>query len=239
MEFNNIIDYLGKHREIIEEDREIDDCMQFHFNIFGQPEKVFVKNREAFDKMYNAAKYLISKYSAVPAKQLFQNYVDENGILKQKGFQRAINLLKLIDKSNSNDLSEPVFKTIEKMYDWLDTFEKDKSHRISYYTYQAELDSWTNAYIDMLGIKVSTVYGFNKIKDNMIELLNDLSTRSTSKNGMRFEYNVIPDADSITSKYKQTIDMLIENTFSVAMQTSTRGQTKVSKRHISLQTVSF
>lgn len=239
LEFNNIIDYIGKHRDIIEEDRSIDECIIYEFNIFGQPEKVIVKSLEAFEKMFNSARYLISKYSVTRAKQLIQNYVDENGILKQKGFMRAINLLRLIDKSNTNDLSEPIFKTIEKMYIWLDEFEKDKSLRVSYNTYQSELDSWINSYIDMLGIKISTIYAYNKIKDNMVELLNDLATRNTSKNGMRFEYNVLPDTDSVFVKYKQTIDSLIENTFSVSMGTSGVGQSQVNRKHMSVKSVGF
>lgn len=51
---------------------------------------------------------LMKRYSDVKAINIIMEYVDENGILKQKYFQRAINLLKLIDSSEANELSEPI-----------------------------------------------------------------------------------------------------------------------------------
>ena len=94
-----------------------------------------------------------------------------NGILKQKYFQRAINLLKLIDSSEANELSEPISKALNKMYQFVDGFESDKNKRIGYETYQTTLDNWVNEYVDDLGIKITTKYAYDKIKDGLSEMI--------------------------------------------------------------------
>lgn len=237
LEFNNVIKYITEHRDMILEDREQEQFMRIEFNIFGMPETIIFKSKEAFETMYSYAKFLSGKYSPQKAKDILYQYVNEEGILKMKHLRRAINLLKLIDKADSNDLSEPVFKILERMYNFIDAFHVNKNYRISYNTYQAELDAWCNQYIDLLGIKIGTTYGYQKIKDNMVEMLNDISTRNTTKNGIRFEYNVLPDTDGALAKYKQTIDMMIESTFKLTHTLKDSNPTK--SRHIILEAQSF
>ena len=41
-----------------------------------------------------------------------------------------------------------------------------------------------------LGIRINTKYGFDKIKDGLLEMLSDLATKQQGKNGIRFTYNV-------------------------------------------------
>ena len=238
LEFVDIISYLGKHRDIIYEDREQEDFVKILYNIFAVPEQVLVKSKEAFDAMFLPAKYLISKYSTQKAKDIILQYVDDTGILKQKQFKRAINLLKLLDKSESNDLSEPVFKSIEKIYDWVDKFMMNKSFRVSYNSYQATLDQWTNEYIDTLGIKVASTYGFEKIRDSLVEMLNDIALKNTSKDGIRFEYNKLPDQDGALSKYRKSIDTMIENMFSITSEVVSSSK-RVRQNHVILSEQPF
>lgn len=224
LEFTDIISWIGKHRELIVEDRSIDKCIQIDFNIFAVPTKVTVKSKEALDSMYSIAKYIISKYSVSKAKDIILDYVDDTGILKQKQFKRAMNLMRLVDRADNNELAEPVFKTIEKMYEWLDKFSLNKNYRISYNTYQAELDTWTHNYIDTLGIKIDSQYGFQKIRDNIVEMLNDLAMKNTSKDGIRFDYNRLPDEDGTIAKHKKSVDTMVENMFKIVNDTVTQGK---------------
>ena len=177
-------------------------------------------------------------YSSLFRDVIILQYVDDAGILKQKQFKRAINLLKLLDKSESNDLSEPVFKSIEKIYDWVDKFMMNKSFRVSYNSYQATLDQWTNEYIDTLGIKVASTYGFEKIRDSLVEMLNDIALKNTSKDGIRFEYNKLPDQDGALSKYRKSIDTMIENMFSITSEVVSSSK-RVRQNHIVLTEQSF
>lgn len=238
LEFHGVIEWIGKHKDLIIEDRTMNDFVFIEYNIYGSPIQVFVKSKEAFEKMYSAAKYIIKKYSVTKAKELITRYVDEAGILKQKYFIRAINLMKLIDKADSNELSEPMFLTLEKMYAWMDKFHINKGYRISYNTYMADVDAWTNSYIDMLNIKVNTIYGFQKIKDNIIEMLNDLGTKNTTKEGVRFDYNTLPNEDGSLVKYRKSVDSMIETMFKITSDTVTKNK-KPREKHIILQKQEF
>lgn len=238
LEFHGVIDWIGKHKDLIIEDRTMNDFVFIDYNIYGTPVQVFVKSKEAFEKMYSSAKYIIGKYSVTKAKELITRYVDDAGILKQKYFIRAINLMKLIDKADSNELSEPMFNTLEKMYTWMDKFHINKGYRISYNTYMADVDAWTNSYIDMLNIKISTVYGFQKIKDNILEMLNDLGTKNTTKEGIRFDYNVLPNEDGSLVKYRKSVDTMIETMFNITNDAVSKNK-KPREKHITLQKQEF
>lgn len=218
LEFNNLIDWIGKNKDCVYEDREQQQFVLPLFNLMGSPVKVTVKSREALDRMYMFAKFAITKYSVIRAKELINQYIDDNGMLKLKAFSRAIHLLKLIDKADNNELTAPTLKILEKMYDWLDTFSVNKNYRISHNTYVAELDSWTNSYIDMLKIKIKTTYGYEKIKDNIIEMLNDLSCKNMTKEGIRFDYNKLPEANSNNEKYRKSVDTMVENMFKITSE---------------------
>lgn len=233
IEWNDFISWIGKHKELIVEDRSIDEFVKVDINLYSNPEKIIVKSKEAFDFVYSPAKYICSKYSKQKAIELIYNYVDEAGILKKKTFTRTIHLMKLVDKADSNELAEPTFKTIEKMYEWLDKFSIDKGYRISYNTYQADLDVWTNSYIDMLGIKINTSYGFQKIKDNIIEMLNDLATKNTNKEGIRFDYNTVPNEDGVNYKHKKSVDTMIEKMFNITADNTTINK-KPREKHVIL-----
>ena len=238
LEFYNIVDWIGKHKDAIIEDRTMDEYLHIEYNLYGNPVFVYVKSKEALEKMYNSAKYIISKYSLTKAKELILQYVDESGVLKQKQFIRSINLMKLIDKSDTNELSEPMFKMLDKMYNWMDKFQIDKNYRISYNTYMAEVDAWTNSYIDMLNININTTYGFQKVRDNVVEMLNDIGTKNTSKNGIRFEYNSIPDEDGKLVTNKRSVDNMIEAMFKINAIDGIKN-TKIRNKHVVLEKQEF
>lgn len=215
LEFTNIINWIGKNTDLVFEDREQEEFVKVEFDIFASPIKCIVKSKEALDKMYSSAKYLISKYSVTKCLEIINNYVDESGILKQKNFKRAINLLKLVDSSDANELTIPMTNMLEKMYDFVDKFEISKDYKISYNTYQATIDEWANSYIDMLGIKIFTTYGYDKIKDGIIEMLADIAIKNTTKNGIKFSYNKLPDQDSNSVLNRRSVDTMIQNMFSI------------------------
>ncbi|MEI6423164.1 MAG: hypothetical protein WCP55_13160, partial [Lentisphaerota bacterium] len=213
LEFTDIIGWIGKHPDIVVENRLLDEFIKITFDVFATPLVVEVKSREALDTMYKHAKYLISKYSITKCLDIINQYVDDAGILKMKNFKRAINLLKLIDSSDNNELAIPMTKILEKIYDFIDDFEKHKDYKISYDNYQAILNEWTTSYIDMLGIKVKTEYAFLKLKDQIVEMLNDIATKHTSKAGLKFTYNKMVDQDSASVINRRSVDNMIQNMF--------------------------
>lgn len=248
LEFTDAIDWIGKNSNKIIEDRDLTKndeegnvipCFVYIiYDVFASPQQVVVRSREALDKMYKAARFLIKRYSKVKALDIIYGYVDNNGILKQKNFQRAINLLKLIDSSEANELAEPITKSLEKMYLFVDKFETNKDYRIGYETYQSLLETWTNEYIDTLGIRINTKYGFDKIKDGLVEMLADLATKQTGKSGMRFSYNKMPEQDSTTVLNRRSIDTLVASMFNIT-ETVVNNKNRVKQTHIVLQTQNF
>lgn len=251
LEFNNVIEWIGKHTELVIEDRDLtidvttpdgiitEPCyVKVIFDVFASPQQVIVRSKEALDKMYKPAKYLINRYSMVKALDIIYKYVDDNGVLKQKNFLRAINLLKLIDSSDANELADPIVKTLEKMYGFIDKFETSSDYRIGYESYQATIDAWVAEYIDMLGIKVNTKYGWDKIRNGLVEMMADLSTRQTSKNGMRFSYNRIPDQDSSNVLNRRSIDSIVTSMFNIT-ETVIDKKKQVRDKHVILQPQNF
>lgn len=251
LEYTETIEWILKNPDLIIEDREltkevtlngiteITPCyVQVIFDVFATPQNVIVKSREALEKMIKPAKYLINRYSKKKALDIIYQYVDDNGILKQKNFLRAINLLKIIDSSDANELGEPITKALEKMYLFVDKFEINKDYKIGYETYQSLLDTWTNEYIDILGIKINTKYGFDKIRDGLIEMLQDLSTKSTSKNGIRFSYNKLPEQDSTNVINRRSIDTLVSTMFNIT-DNLVSNKRRLKEKHIVLKQQQF
>lgn len=244
LEYFNLIDWIGKNSDKIIEDRDLigEDGKEIFikpiYDLFATPVNVIVKSKEALDKMFKPAKYLIKKYSEEKAINIILQYVDEKGILKQKYFQRSINLLKLIDSSNANELSEPINNTLNRIYNFVDMFETDKNYRIGYQAYQSQLQLWVNEYIQDLGIKISTKYAFEKIQDAITEMINDIATRSTSKNGIRFSYNKLPQQDSNIILNRNSIDTLVSNMFNLT-EIIVADKNRMKNNHIILEKQEF
>jgi hypothetical protein len=174
----------------------------------------------------------------VKAIDIIYKYVDSNGVLKLKNFTRAINLLKLIDSSDANELADPIVKTLEKMYIFVDKFETNKDYHIGYEAYQATIESWVAEYIDMLGIKINTKYGWDKIRNGIVEMMADLSSRKSGKNGMRFNYNRMPDQDSTNVLNRRSIDSIVQSMFKIT-ETVITNKKQIRDKHIILQPQSF
>lgn len=230
LEFNNIIDWISKNlsdTELIVEDRTITDYIQISFDTFATPKLCVVQSRIALEKMIRFAKFLVKKYSPNRCIQLIMQYVNEDGILQQKKFSRAIQLIKLIESSENAQLSEPIIKIIEDIYVFLDQFELDKNKRIPYDTYKSTIEKWTYDYIESIGVKINTKYAFDKIKDSIIDLLSNIAEKSTSKNGISFNYILLPEQNNQELINKQTIDVMITNMFNVTQKLhTTRGISK-------------
>ena len=242
LEFNNVIEFIHKNMTMVQEDRELmgEDglpiFLKVNHNLFAQPESIIVRSKEALDKMIRPAKYLASRYSQTKAIEIINQYIDDNGILKQKYFQRSINLLRLVEKSDANELAEPLTNIIERMYGFIDKFEKRKDFRVSYESYQSIIDTWTYDYIDMLGIKINTKYGFEKLRDGLSEMLADIATKQTSKNGIRLTYNKIPDQNNSNILNRRSIDTIITNMFSI---TGDVGTSVTRQKHVELEVQDF
>jgi len=236
LEFNGVIDWIGKNSDLIFEDRDLEEFIVVKFDLFASPQNVTCKSREALDTMFKPAKYLISKYSVTKILQIIDSYIDENGILKQKNFQRAINLLKLIDSSDANELADPLGKILEKMYEFVDSFETGTNVTISYNTYKSTLENWTHEYIDMLGIKISTQYAFDKLSDSINEMLTDIATKSTGKAGIKFVYNKMPDQDSVSVLNRRSVDSMVSKMFNLTTEIINENKSQNARnKHIILQ----
>lgn len=244
VEFENTIEWMGKNPDLVVEDRNlVDDENNIKFVLveydhFATPVKVTVRSKEAFDKMYKSARYIIKLYSATKAIDLIMQHVGEDGILKMKPFERAIGLLKLISSSNANLLADPLVAMVEKIYAFVDNFEVDKEIKISYDNYRLTLDLWTNQYIDLLGIKINSQYGFEKIQNSIVETLNMVAKRHASKTGLRFSYNKLPEQNSSTVINRRSVDILVQNMFGISNELQTFGST-VTKKHVILENQQF
>lgn len=256
LEYTGTIDWIGKNNNLVIEDRDLvyeDNVtinnvehhvgdiryVQVIYDVFATPQQVIVRNREALDKMFRSAKYLINRYTPRKAMDILFKYVDENGILKQKNFHRAINLLKLLDSAESNELAEPLMRSLEKMYSFVDKFETNKDYKIGYQTYRSTLEAWTNEYIDMLGIKIHTKYGFDKIYDSLQEMLFDLSSKTQTQSGLRFTYNKLPEQNSSNVLNRRSIDTIVQNMFNILESEVNKKYHDSQTRHIIFEKQSF
>ena len=80
--------------------------------------------------------------------------------------------------------------------------------------------------------------GILKIKDGLSEMLSDLSTRQTSKNGIRFMYNKLPEQDSSLILNRRSIDSLVTNMFKVT-ENIIQNKNKIKDKHIILEKQEF
>lgn len=233
LEFNYVIDWIMKNPDLIFEDREQDDFVKITFDIFATPMSVVVKSKEALNFMIKPARYLIGRYTQKRCLDIINNYVDDNGILKQKQFKRGINLIKLVESSDTNELSIHVTTIIESIYEFIDQFQIDYNKRISYNSYTSFIDNVVNKYIDDIGIRINTKYGWDKIKDSVVEMINDIGVKSTSKNGIRFDYNKLPDQDSQQVLNRRSIDTMVENLFKITSDiASNKYKNSPREKHI-------
>lgn len=238
LEYVNVVEWIGKNPDNVIEDRDLDVFVKVDFDVFASPQTCTVKSKEALDKMYKPARYMLKRYSVKRAVDIIENYVDDSGILKLKNFQRAINLMRLIDSSDCGELAEPLSRMLEKMYAFVDIFEKSSSFRLSYETYKTTLDHWTNEYTDMLGIKLNSQYAFEKVRDSLTEMLLDVAKKDQNKTGVRFTYNKLESFDSTNVLNRRSIDQLIENMFELT-STLESSVKKIKEKHVVLEEQEF
>lgn len=244
LEFSDVIEFIMKHTDMIQEERDLVDdkgipCnLKIDFDIFSTPTAIFVRSKEALEKMIGYARYLIKRYSKTKAKELLLRYVTEEGILEQKKFKRAINLLKLVEASDANELSEPITRTLEKIYEFVDKFDISKDYRVTFDSYRSFLELLTNDYIAMLGIKINTKHAFDKIQDSIVEMIQDVATKSTSSKGIRFTYNRLSDQDSERVINRRSVDTIVQNMFKLTSDLILE-KNRIRKKHIILQKQEF
>ena len=244
LEFSDVIEFIMKHTDMIQEERDLVDAngipcnIKIDFDIFSTPTAIFVRSKEALEKMIGYARYLIKRYSKTKAKELLLRYVTEEGILEQKKFKRAINLLKLVEASDANELSEPITRTLEKIYEFVDKFDISKDYRVTFDSYRSFLELLTNDYIAMLGIKINTKHAFDKIQDSIVEMIQDVATKSTSSKGIRFIYNRLSDQDSERVINRRSVDTIVQNMFKLTSDLILE-KNRIRKKHIILQKQEF
>lgn len=244
LEFSDVIEFIMKHTDMIQEERDLVDAngipcnIKIDFDIFSTPTAIFVRSKEALEKMIGYARYLIKRYSKTKAKELLLRYVTEEGILEQKKFKRAINLLKLVEASDANELSEPITRTLEKIYEFVDKFDISKDYRVTFDSYRSFLELLTNDYIAMLGIKINTKHAFDKIQDSIVEMIQDVATKSTSIKGIRFTYNRLSDQDSERVINRRSVDTIVQNMFKLTSDLILE-KNRIRKKHIILQKQEF
>ena len=240
LEFNNTIEYIIKNSFSVIEDRDMMDCyVKVVFNPFAQPEKVFVRSKVALDKMLRPAHYLVQRYSTNKCMDIIDQYIDTKGLLRKKNFMRAINLLKLVEAHGNNELSAGVEKCIEEIYDYVDKFVIDSNLKVSYSSHMNFLDNLTNNYISYLGLTIRTRYGFDKLRDSVVEIFRDIAVTERSGKDVKFRYNKLPDQDSYNIINRRSVDILIEKMFAITNDIVTESRINPKERHIELETQSF
>ena len=236
LEYNDVIKWISDNIYNVVEDRDADKFVEVVFGVMADPQKCVVKSRVALEQMISPAKYLLSKYSETKCLDILNQYVSDEGILMQKHFKRAVNLLKLIEANDLNELSVPITKVIEKIYEYIDEFEMHSDYTTTYKSYINFIDNLTDKYIDDLGINIRTKYGWDKIRASVVEIFKDIAIRSGGKDSVRFSYNVLPDQDSANVLYKRSIDTLVENLFRITGDVlSNKKKSNVREKHIMLE----
>lgn len=239
LEFNNTIEYIMKNTYDVVEDRDMADYVSVTFNQFAQPEKIFVKSKVALDKMIRPAYYLIQRYSPNKCYDIINQYIDSNGILKKKNFQRAVNLLKLVEAHGNNELSVGVEKVIENIYEYTDKFIVDENYLVSYSSYMTYIDNLTNDYIAFLGMNIRTRYGYDKIRESILEIFKDITVPEKHGKNIRFKYNKMPEQDSSSIINRRSVDILIEKMFAVTNDVISSSKLKLRENHIILEPQKF
>lgn len=239
LEFNNTIEYIMKNTYDVEEDRDMPDYVKVVFNQFAQPEKVFVKSKVALDKMLRPAYYLAQRYSPNKCYDIINQYIDSNGILRKKNFQRAVNLLKLVEAHGNNELSVGVEKVIENIYEYVDKFVVDDNLQVSYASYLTYIDNLTNDYIAFLGMNIRTRYGYDKIRESILEIFKDITVPEKHGKNIRFSYNKMPEQDSSTIINRRSVDILIEKMFAITNDVISNSNNKLREKHIILESQKF
>lgn len=239
LEFVGLIEWLYKNPDKVQEEREMNDFLKVTYDVFASPVNAFVRSREALEKMLKPARHLIKRYSPKRCIDIIEQFVDENGILKQKQFQRSINLLKLIESSDAGELSEPLTAMVHRIYEFVDNFESSPNYRISYDSYRTAVDSFTNSYLDMIGLKINTQFAYEKVRDSIVELINDIARKETSSAGIRFSYNKLPEQNSSAVLNRRSIDTLVETMFKLNSDVIDRENKFVRKKHVILERQEF
>ena len=240
LEYNDVIKWISDNIYNVVEDRDADKFVEVVFGVMADPQKCVVKSRVALEQMISPAKYLLSKYSETKCLDILNQYVSDEGILMQKHFKRAVNLLKLIEANDLNELSVPITKVIEKIYEYIDEFEMHSDYTTTYKSYINFIDNLTDKYIDDLGINIRTKYGWDKIRASVVEIFKDIAIRSGGKDSIRFSYNVLPDQDSANVLYKRSIDTLVENLFRITGDVlSNKKKSNAREKHIILETQNY
>ena len=240
LEFNNTIEYIIKHSYDIVEDRNMSDCyVKVMYNPFAQPEKIIVRSKQSLDKMIRPAYYLIQRYSVNKCLSIIDNYIGSDGVLKKKTFIRSVNLSKIIEAYGNNELSSAVERCIEDIYNYVDKFVVDSNYVVSYSSHINFIDSLTNNYISYLGITIKTRYGFEKLRDSVVEIFRDIAVTDRANKNVRFHYNKLPEQDSTTIINRRSVDALIEKIFAVTTDVVNDSKNNIKQRHIELEDQTF
>jgi hypothetical protein len=224
IEFNNSIDWIMKNPKLVKEDRSAEFHVKIFYSMFGQPEYCIVKSREYLDKIIKTAKFISEKYTKIRALNYINDFISSDGVLNVSEFERNIKLLKIMDKSNAGELSEPITNLMDKIYSFLNQFDNNKTYGISQETYQAQIDNWCFDYMDSLNISVGTKYAFDKFKDSVLDILQTLSLKSKTKYGIRFRYNTVAEQDGSNSRIN--IENIVVDMFKLTREISSNNKTK-------------
>lgn len=234
IEFNNSIDWIMKNPKLVKEDRLADFHVKITYSLFGQPEFCVVKSREYLDKIIKTAKFVSEKYTKIRALNYINDFISNDGVLNVSEFERNIKLLKIMDKSNAGELSEPITNLMDRIYSFINNFESNKNYGISQETYQSFIESVTFEYMDNINVSVSTKYAFDKMKDGVLEMVSTLAVKNKTKYGLRFRYNTVGETDGGNSKI--SIDNLVIDMFKLSRDLTNKNKSaRFTDKHIITQ----
>lgn len=234
IEVNNVIDWIIKNPKEIKEDRVMEKHVVIDYTIFGQPLKATVKSFEYLNKVLRYAKYLSERYTKFRALHFIDDFINEDGVLNMGEFEKKIRLLKLKDKSDRGELSEAIDEVINKIHFFIDTFEINSTKGLSRQNLDATIEQWVYDYLDLIGVSLNTKYGFDKVRDSVVEMLNTLGTKYKSKMGIRYRYNKVQETDGANSII--SIDKQVTSLFKLERSlTNDLKRSKFEAKHIMQQ----
>jgi hypothetical protein len=120
-----------------------------------------------------------------------------------------------------------------------DKFIVDENYLVSYSSYMTYIDNLTNDYIAFLGMNIRTRYGYDKIRESILEIFKDITVPEKHGKNIRFKYNKMPEQDSASIINRRSVDILIEKMFAVTNDVISSSKLKLRENHIILEPQKF
>lgn len=184
----------------------------------GEIEKIKVPNRRIFDEQIRVVSRLLGVYSVETSKYIFSNCISENGKINKAEVNRYLKLLGIIRAEDRGQLGAEIKEVVYSVHDWVEKFENDPELSVDSVTYQNLIDTFTQQYLNTLGLNLRTTKMLEKYRSEVVELVNTLCYKKRINKGVRLSYRILPTPDSKYMSKIEEYDSIIVKIFQLSDQ---------------------